>query len=78
VRKPPRSRRPYNRHDLAFYGAALAILALAVAARVADLAPFRAYPSLHAADGAPVAFVALALVLCALAPFADRRGVGPG
>ncbi len=31
VRKPPRSRRPYTRHDLAFYGAALAVPALAVA-----------------------------------------------
>jgi energy-coupling factor transport system permease protein len=77
VRKPPRSRRPYNRHDVAFYGAALAVPALAVGARIADLAPFGAYPSLHAGAGVSVAFVALALPLCALAPFADRRGVGP-
>ena len=77
VRKPPRSRRPYNRHDVAFYGAAVAVLALAVGARIADLAPFGAYPSLHAGAGVSVAFVALALPLCASAPFADRRGVGP-
>ena len=43
-RRPPRTRTPYSRHDLAFGASAVAILALSLAARIGDLAPFRAYP----------------------------------
>jgi energy-coupling factor transport system permease protein len=75
ARRPPRSPRPYSRHDLAFFTAAVAVVALAVAARFGNLAPFTAYPSLSApADGAVIA-VWLALLAGALLPFADRRGV---
>jgi energy-coupling factor transport system permease protein len=77
VRRPPRSRRPYGRHDVAFSVAAPAVLAVAILARLADLAPFHAYPALHAAGGLPVAAVALALAACALLPFADRQGIVP-
>jgi energy-coupling factor transport system permease protein len=75
ARRPPRARAPYSRHDVSFAASALAVLGLAVIARIAGLAPFRAYPALRA----PVRFgelaLAVALVGCALAPFAHRRGI---
>jgi energy-coupling factor transport system permease protein len=75
ARRPPRSSNPYGRHDVAFGVAAVSILALAIAARIADLAPFDAYPSLHAPVGPAAIAVALALIVAALLPFADRRGI---
>src|SRR5207248_10761352 len=52
ARRPPRVRRPYSRHDLAFALSATAIVALSAATRIAGLVPFQAYPSLHAPVGA--------------------------
>jgi energy-coupling factor transport system permease protein len=75
ARRPPRSRRPWSRHDLGFTAAALAVLCLAVGARVLSLAPFSAYPSLHAPLSASTIEVSVALLACALLPFADRRGI---
>ncbi len=72
-----RVRRPYSRHDLAFGASAAALVALAIGARVAGLVPFRSDPSLSAPVGVGAAAVAVAIVLCALLPFADRRGIGP-
>jgi energy-coupling factor transport system permease protein len=73
--RPPSVRTPWSRHDLAFAASAVAVLGLSVAARVFDLAQFSAYPSLHAPVGVGTVAIALALVACALLPFADRRGV---
>ena len=73
--RPPSVRRPWSRHDLAFAASAVAVLALSIGARVFDLARFSAYPSLHAPVGAGTLAIAIALVACALLPFADRRGV---
>ena len=73
--RPPSVRRPWSRHDLAFGASAVAVLALSIGARVFDLARFSAYPSLHAPVGAGTLAIAIALVACALLPFADRRGV---
>ncbi|MFZ0089343.1 MAG: energy-coupling factor transporter transmembrane component T [Solirubrobacteraceae bacterium] len=80
ARRPPAHRHPYSRHDLEFLGAAGALLAITLTTRVARLALFVAYPSLHVAAGAAVAGVAAALIAAALLPFADRRGlrVAPG
>ncbi len=75
ARRPPRVRRPYSRHDLAFGAGAAALLALALGARIGGLAPLQAYPTLHAPIDAGVIAVALALPLLALGPFADRRGI---
>jgi energy-coupling factor transport system permease protein len=75
ARRPPRATRPYSRHDLAFGASAVAVLALAIGARAGGLAPFAAYPSLHAPVGFAAVAVAVGLVACALLPFADRRGV---
>jgi energy-coupling factor transport system permease protein len=76
ARRPgPRLHRPYSRHDLAFFASAVAVVAIAVGARIAGLVPFTAYPSMHAPVDGGVVAVALALLACALLPFADRRGV---
>jgi energy-coupling factor transport system permease protein len=75
ARRPPAYRTPYSRHDLAFTGAALVVLALAIADRAAGLAPFSAYPTLHMAAGPRTWGLAAAVLGAALLPFADRRGL---
>jgi energy-coupling factor transport system permease protein len=75
ARRPPRTRAPYSRHDIGFFASAAAVLGLAIAAKVGGLAPFTAYPALRAPlTGGELALTA-ALLVCALLPFADRRGI---
>jgi energy-coupling factor transport system permease protein len=75
ARRPARVRRPWSRHDVAFAAAAAGLVALAVAGRLAGLAPFRYDPALHAPTGIEqIAFVA-ALGAIALAPLLARRGI---
>jgi energy-coupling factor transport system permease protein len=73
--RPPRARRALSRHDLAFTAAGLGLVALAVAAKLAGLAAFDADTTLHIALGPGEVILAGALVLVALAPFANRRGI---
>jgi energy-coupling factor transport system permease protein len=68
---------PRSRHDLAFAASALAVVVLAVAARLGGWAPFATYPALDAPVTAATWALAGALVLVALLPFADRRGIAP-
>ncbi len=75
ARRAPRTRPPYSRHDYGFMAAALAVLSLAVAGRVGGLVPFAAYPALRAAVPLGEPLLAAAILVCALLPFADRRGV---
>jgi energy-coupling factor transport system permease protein len=75
VRRPPRRRRPLSRHDLGFAGATGAIVALACLARWGGLASFSAYPALRVAAGPGALAVAAAILVCALAPFLNRRGI---
>jgi energy-coupling factor transport system permease protein len=75
ARRPPRTRRPWSRHDVAFAAAAAGVLAVAIAIRAGGLAPFAAYPSLKGSFGLPAVLASLALVACALLPFLDRRGI---
>ena len=75
ARRPPRGRRPWSRHDLAFASSAAALVAIAVATPAAGLAPFAPYPRLEAAAGVGEWSLAGAILLCALLPFADRRGI---
>jgi energy-coupling factor transport system permease protein len=75
ARRPPRAKRPYSRHDFAFAASAAALVSLALASRIADLAPFQAYPSLRAPVGPGVVALAVALLACALLPFVNRRGI---
>jgi energy-coupling factor transport system permease protein len=73
--RPGRMPRAWSRHDLGFAAAAVAVVALATSSRVAGVAPFDAYPLVNAGvDGGTVA-VAGGLLVAALAPFADRRGI---
>jgi energy-coupling factor transport system permease protein len=66
---------PWSRHDLAFSAAAALLLALVIGARVLGVADFAAYPSLHAPVGAAEVALSVAILVVALAPFADRRGI---
>jgi energy-coupling factor transport system permease protein len=75
ARRPPRVPVRWSRHDRAFFAAAAAIAALTIGGRVTHAAPFAAYPTLHGAWGAGPWTLATAVLLCALAPFADRRGI---
>jgi energy-coupling factor transport system permease protein len=76
ARRPPRLRAPYSRHDLAFAAAAVAVLGLAIGARIAGLSPFAAYPAFHAPLPMRELALAAAMVACALLPFAERRAIG--
>ena len=67
--------RAWSRHDLGFTASGLAILALVIGGRVAGVIGFSAYPSLSVATGASVVALSGAVLTCALAPFADRRGI---
>ena len=73
ARKPPRVRQPWSRHDLAFAASAVGLVAIAVLAPVS----FDAYPAFAAPVDAGVLGTCAALTLCALLPFADRRGIVP-
>jgi len=76
ARRPPRGRRPWSRHDLAFAVSAAGLAALAVTAWLADWEAFAAYPHFTApVDGALLGLLA-GLALVALVPYADRRGMG--
>jgi energy-coupling factor transport system permease protein len=69
------ARAPWSRHDLAFAAATFVVIALSVSARIAGVADFNAYPSLSAPLGAGELVFAAALVLVAVAPFLDRKGI---
>jgi energy-coupling factor transport system permease protein len=73
--RPQPRRQPLSRHDLAFAASAVALTAIAVASGMGGWEGFEAYPrTVVPVDGALLVLVA-ALAGCALAPFADRRGV---
>lgn len=74
---PSRStaRRPWSRHDIAFTASATAIITISLGARIGGLEPMRAYPTLAIGTGIGTVAVAAALLVSALAPFAQWRGV---
>ena len=75
--RAPAVRRALSRHDLAFAASAAAILALALAAALGPLPPFRVYPLVSLPlDGGWIAISLLALIVAGL-PFLDRRGIEP-
>ena len=75
ARRPPRIRRPWSRHDFAFAGAAVGLVALVVGAGLGGVAGFDPYPALHVDTGPAEALLSVAIVAIALAPFAGRRGI---
>ena len=70
--RPARRVRPWSRHDLAFLVSAVVLVALAVGGGER----FEAYPSFAAPVGSGELALAAALVVVALLPFADRKGIG--
>ena len=76
ARRAPRASRPWSRHDLAFTGAALALVGLAVGGELTGWTHFATYPRFEVASGPGLVAIAVAIVACALAPFIDRRGIG--
>jgi energy-coupling factor transport system permease protein len=69
--------RACSRHDLAFACSAVAVVCLTVLARLGQLAPFQAYPRIHAPITAGTLALSVALLAAVLLPFADRRGIEP-
>lgn len=70
-------RRPLSRHDMAFLGATIGVLACSIFAALGSAAPFHAYP-LVSLPLTPGLFVLDAIMLViSLAPFLDRRGIEP-
>jgi energy-coupling factor transport system permease protein len=75
-RRPPRMPRPWSRHDLAFAASSVTLLAFAAGILLGAWGEFKAYPRLEL-PLTPVTVLAIAaFALCALLPFADRRGIG--
>lgn len=70
-----RVRRALSRHDLAFAASAAALLALTVVARLTGVGSFTSYPRIEMPLGAGTLALSVALVLAALLPFCDRRGI---
>jgi len=77
---PARARasiRTRSRHDIAFSLSAVCVLALSLLVRVSAIAPFQAYPLVHAPVGWGTLALCVALLVAVLAPFCDRRGIEP-
>jgi energy-coupling factor transport system permease protein len=70
-----RSPRPVSRHDLAFGASALGLAVLAIASGLGGWEGFEAYPRVVVPLEVRQLVLAVALAVCALLPFADRRGI---
>jgi energy-coupling factor transport system permease protein len=70
-----RLRRPWSRHDLAFLCSTSAVLALALAGRLAGAASFTAYPLVRMQIDTGTFVLSAALLAAILLPFLDRRGI---
>jgi energy-coupling factor transport system permease protein len=73
--RPGRAHEPWSRHDFSVAASAAGLVVLAGGARLLGVASFEAYPETVAPVGTREWLLCAALVLVALAPFADRRGV---
>jgi energy-coupling factor transport system permease protein len=69
ARRPRRAPRPWSRHDASVAASALALLMLAIAAKLAGAGAFHAYPTVHMAAGPAEAALGLGFVLLAAASF---------
>jgi energy-coupling factor transport system permease protein len=77
ARRAPRGGgRPWSRHDIAFAASAATLALLGAAAYARDWEAFAASPTFSAPVDARLVVLTAVLALCALLPFADRRGVG--
>jgi energy-coupling factor transport system permease protein len=69
--------RRWSRHDAWFLASACAILGLVVGAKVGGVAGFEAFPTLAVPLGGAELALCAGIVVAALLPFADRRGIAP-
>jgi hypothetical protein len=65
----------FSRHDYAFLVSAIALLGLALSAKLLGVDEFGAYPLIHAPVSAGTLVLCVALLAAVLLPFCDRRGV---
>lgn len=72
---PRGARRPLSRHDVAVGAAAAGLLVLALVAGIGGVGGFEAYPQLSIDAGPQDLAFAAAIVVVALLPFSDRRGI---
>ena len=77
ARRAQRRTIPWSRHDLAFAVSGVALTALALGARLGEVATFDAYPQVRAGDIAQALALGALLAAAVLLPFADRRGIQP-
>ena len=73
--RPPRMPRPWSRHDFAFCASAIVLFGIAVGGIAGLWAQFDAYPRLDAPLTPATLIATVVLVVCAVLPFADRRGI---
>jgi energy-coupling factor transport system permease protein len=75
--RAPRRRLAWSRHDLAFAASAVALTALALAARVKGISAFNAYPQVSAGTVTEALVLGVVLGCAVLLPFVDRKGIEP-
>jgi energy-coupling factor transport system permease protein len=73
--RPSRMPRPWSRHDFAFCASAIVLFGIAVGGIAGLWAQFDAYPRLDAPLTPATLTATAVLVVCAVLPFADRRGI---
>jgi energy-coupling factor transport system permease protein len=74
ARRPQVARRPWSRHDLRVLASAVAIVALAVVAKLAGVGDFQAFPLTEVSAGPAEAALGAAFVALAYAPFMGATG----
>jgi energy-coupling factor transport system permease protein len=74
ARRPQVARLPWSRHDIRVLASALAIVVLAVAAKLAGAGGFQAYPTTQVSAGAAELALGFAFVALAAAPFLGASG----
>ena len=74
ARRPTVAPRPWSRHDLRVMASALAIVAVAIAAKLAGAGGFQAYPTTQVSAGTAELALGVAFVVLAAAPFVGLGG----
>ena len=74
ARRPTVARRSWSRHDLRVMASALAIVAVAIAAKLAGAGGFQAYPTTQVSAGTAELALGVAFVVLAAAPFVGLGG----
>jgi energy-coupling factor transport system permease protein len=70
-----RAPQPVSRHDIAFGASTIALAALGLASGIGGWEGFEAYPRVIVPLDGRLFVMAIAIAVCALLPFLDRRGI---